>query len=605
MSRYSDDPRMVTRRGFFLGGLMFAAFSTLVGRLFYLQFVRRAEFTTQAEDNSIKIQLVAPVRGRILDCNGVPMAMNEKNFRLFMEVTGRRDLGKALRKLKPILPMSDERIDAILDAAQETNYHQPVLVKDHLSWDELARFEFASPRHPGLFVDIGQVRSYPFKEQASHLIGYVGPPAENEMSDGEDALMHLPDFRVGKSGVEKMLEPRLRGTPGVKHIEVNVHNVPVRELSSQDGVPGKDMRLTIDSRLQAFTSERLAPESASAVVMDVHNGDVLALASVPSFDSNRFSLGITSNYWNELRNNAKNPLLNKAIAGQYPPGSTFKTMTGTAALQYEVATPETRVFCPGYFMLGNHRFDCWRVQGHGWVTMHDALEQSCDTFFYTMAQRLGIDKLAAVCRQFGLGHTEEIGLLGEKPGLIPDERWKRARYNQEWNPGDTVNAGIGQGYVLATPLQLCVMTARLVNGGRAVKPRLLRPEHETPPPPLDIDTSHLAVIRGGMEAVCNNPRGTAYSTRITDPDYAMGGKTGTAQVRKLIAHNINQNSLPWEERHHALFIAYAPISAPKYACAVVVEHGGGGSVTAAPVARDVLQLAQELHASRSPYDGVS
>jgi penicillin-binding protein 2 len=605
MPKHADDPRMVTRRGFFLGGLMFAAFSTLAGRLFYLQFVRREEFATQAADNSIKIQLVAPVRGRILDANGTVLAGNEKNFRLFMEATSPRDLRKALQKLSPILPMDGARIDAVIESARATNFRLPVMVKEHLSWDDLARFEFASPRYSGLFVDVGLVRSYPLKEQASHLVGYVGAPAPEEMEEDQDALMRLPDFRIGKSGVEKMLEPRLRGTPGVKHIEVNVHNVPVRELSSQEGVPGEDVRLTVDARLQAFTAARLAPESASAVVMDVHNGDVLALASVPSFDSNRFSLGITRDYWKELQADEKNPLLNKAIAGQYPPGSTFKLMTGTAALQYGAVSPNERVFCPGHFMLGNHQFDCWKTRGHGYMDLHDALAQSCDTYFYTMAQRLGIDKIAATCLKFGLGRLLNLGIVGEKPGIVPDEKWKRARFNQQWNPGDTINAGIGQGYVLATPLQLCVMTARLVNGGFAVLPRLTRSGQEKPAPPIDISADHLRWILNGMQAVCNEPRGTAFSMRIKDEDFAMGGKTGTAQVRKLIAHNLNQNSLPWEDRHHALFVGYAPVAAPRYACAVVVEHGGGGASAAAPVARDILQKIQELRAARDPYSGVS
>ncbi len=386
---------MVTRRGFFLGGLMSAAFSSLLGRLFYLQFVRREEFTTQAEDNSIKVQLVAPVRGRILDRNGVAFADNEKNFRLFLDVNSQHDVEQALRDLTKVFPLSDERINLILQQAEGGGYRLPVLVKEHLSWDELAQFEFYSPRHPGMFVDIGQVRSYPFKERASHLIGYVGTVAEDELEEDQEALMRLSDFKIGKSGVEKMLEPQLRGAPGVKHIEVNVHNVPVRELGSKEGVPGRDMRLTVDAQLQDLASQLLAAQSGAAVVMDVQNGDVLALVSMPSFDSNRFSLGITKDYWKELQNDPKNPLLGKALAGQYPPGSTFKLMTGLAALQYNVTSPQEKVYCPGYFMLGNHRFDCWKVEGHGHMDLHDAIAQSCDTYFYTMAQRLEMDKIAA------------------------------------------------------------------------------------------------------------------------------------------------------------------------------------------------------------------
>lgn len=599
-ARHPDRQQQITRRAFVFGGASVAAISVLVGRLYYLQFIRADKFTTLAEDNRVKIQLMPPVRGTLNDRNGVPMATNEKNFRLFLDADAQRNVRTLLTKLNEIIPISEERIKLTVTQAKTSRYQPPILVKEHLTWDEVSQFEFFAPNYPGIFVDVGQVRYYPFNDQASHLIGYVGAVAEDEMTD--QPLLRLPDFKIGKSGVEKMLEQDLRGTAGVKHIEVNVHNLPVRELSTRDGVPGKDTRLTIDSRLQQFVSERIAGESAAVVVMNVHNGDVLALVSMPAFDPNRFSKGISNDYWKELQANEKNPLLNKAVAGQYPPGSTFKMAVGLAALKEELATPDTHVYCPGHFMLGNHQFNCWKAGGHGSVNLHHALAESCDTYFYTMAQRLGIDRLASAARLLGMGSMPGLGLVGEKPGLIPDDAWKRARYNDAWRPGDTINVGIGQGYVLATPLQLAVMTSRLVNGGREVKPRLVRPEGEedVQGKALGFDPEHLAAIMDGMNAVTGQPYGTAYAKRITDPLFPIGGKTGTSQVRKIFQRGVNQDTLPWRFRHHALYVCYGPVPDPKYAAAVIVEHGGGGSAAAAPVAKDVMNKLKELVLENGP-----
>jgi penicillin-binding protein 2 len=379
-------------------------------------------------------------------------------------------------------------------------------------------------------------------------------------------------------------------------MEVNVHGVAVRELGRKEGVPGKDIHLTIDSRLQEYAAARLAGESAAAVVMDVNNGNVLALVSVPGYDPNSFSKGITSKYWGELQANIRNPLMNKAISGQYPPGSTFKLSMGLAALEAKVINQESRVYCNGGFMYGNHRFTCWRPEGHGSVNLHDAIMKSCDVFFYTMADRLGIDAMAAMAHRLGLGKITGLGVPGEKAGIMPDEDWKMARYGQSWQGGDTINVGIGQGYVIATPLQLAVMTARIANGGLAVSPRLVVPEKEIAPRPLGIADDYLAAVCDGMNAVVNMQGGTAYAHRIKDERFLMAGKTGTSQVRKLIRHGMDQSKLPWEDRHHAWFTAFAPVHAPRYAATVIVEHGGGGASAAAPVVSDILMKIQSLDA---------
>ncbi|HEU5047072.1 MAG TPA: penicillin-binding protein 2 [Rickettsiales bacterium] len=597
MSNITDHKKMLTRRAFVFGAANLSAISVVLGRLYYLQFVRAAEYKTLAEGNRIKLQLIAPIRGLLLDRSGVPFAVNKKNFRLFLDTEANINRKQTLHNLAGLLDISQDKIDQVLTQAKSSRYAPPVLIKEHLSQDELAQFEFFKLNYPGIFLDIGQVRYYPFNESASHLIGYVGAIAKDETSEeDENALEYLPDFKVGKNGVEKMLESDLRGSAGVKQTEVNVHGVAVRELSRKEGKPGKNTKLTVDSRLQEYAAARMAGQSAAAVVMDVHNGNVLALASVPGYDPNSFSHGITNSYWGELRANPRNPLLNKAISGQYPPGSTFKASMGLAALEAKVVDQESVVYCNGSFMLGNHRFTCWKPAGHGPMNLHGALKNSCDVYFYTMAQRLGIDKIAAMARRLGLGKTTGIGLSGEKPGIVPDNNWKEARYGQAWQGGDTINVGIGQGYVIATPLQLATMTARIANGGFAVSPRLIVPETEPEIKPLGIAEDYIAAVCDGMNAVVNEQGGTAYAHRIKDERFLMAGKTGTSQVRKLIRHGMDQNKLPWEDRHHAWFIGFAPVHAPKYAAAVIVEHGGGGASAAAPVVSDLLLKIQSLDA---------
>ncbi|MDE3038928.1 MAG: penicillin-binding protein 2, partial [Pseudomonadota bacterium] len=534
-------------------------------------------------------------RGLILDRRNVAMAANRKNYRLFLDYSALTQAAfrATVEKLQALVPLGEKKLKQLRNT-RVSSASMPELLKEYLSWEELSLIELHLIELPGVAIDIGQIRHYPFADEAAHLIGYVGTVSEGDLSADDEPLLRLPDFKIGKNGAEKMLEERLRGTPGIRSLEVNVHGVPVREVSEKNSVPGENVRLTVDSRLQTYAADLVKDESASVVVMEVDTGNVLALVAMPGFDPDIFSTGITTDYWKTLSGNKKDPLLNKAISGQYPPGSTFKMMVGLAALEAGVITPETTIFCPGQFYLGDHKFDCWKQGGHGTVDYHKAVQQSCDVFFYTVASRLGIDPYVAMARRFGLGALHNLGLTGEKPGIIPDPAWKLARYKQRWSGGDTINCAIGQGYVLSTPLQLAVMAARLA-GGVAVEPRLSVPPGEESPSfdPLPVKSEWLDLTREAMASVVNDPGGTAYSKRITEPQFAMAGKTGTAQVRKLIQHGMNQNLLPWEYRHHALFIGFAPVDAPKYACAVVIEHGGGGGEVAAPVAHDALLKIQQ------------
>lgn len=588
--------QMFSRRALIFSGASVAALSVLAGRLYYLQFIRQEDFTTLAEGNRIKLQLVIPPRGTLLDRVGLPLARNEKNYRVLVEPAKKQEVTATLEKLSRFIALDATEIERLVKLVPSSVSAPATLIKEHLEWEELASVEFHAPDLPGVVVDSGQSRHYRLSEKAAHLIGYVGSVSQDDL-DADQPLLRLPDFKIGKSGAEKLLEKEVRGSAGIRQIEVNVHGQPVRELSTKPSAPGKNLRLTVDSRLQAYAAERLGTESGSVVVMDVKNGDLLALVSMPAFDPNIFSKGILHDYWKELNANTRSPLMNKAISGQYPPGSTFKMITGLAGLEAETITAQSRVFCPGFFMLGNHRFNCWKEEGHGSVNLHDALMGSCDTFFYTVSQRVGMDAIADMARRFGLGGATGLNISGERVGVVPDRSWKMKRYKQPWQMGDTVNCAIGQGYALSTPMQLAVMTARIANGGLAVLPRLVLPEDETLPasfPLMRIDPEHLLTVQEGMNAAVNNQGGTAYGKRIVEPEFAMAGKTGTSQVRRITVRGRDQSTIPWEERHHAWFVGYAPVSNPAYAVSVLVEHGGGGASAAAPIARDVLLRAQQL-----------
>ena len=591
--------KLVSRRAVVFGGVQAAAGFALLARLYYLQFIHGAEFKMLAEGNRAKLQLLIPPRGIITDRYGVAMAMNQVNYRLMIEADKRADARDTLKRLTTLMKLSDREVRVLSDAINRRKVGIPILVREHLSWEEVARIQYHMPELATATIDEGQWRHYPFADHASHLIGYVGKVAQSEVKEDEP-LLKMPDMKIGKNGIESLYEARLQGKAGAKQTEVNAAGSPVRELSRTAPVDGEKLPLTIDTRLQEFAIERLGEESGAVVVMDVHNGDVLALVSMPAFDPNEFSKGIKTEYYNELKANKKAPLMNKAISGQYPPGSTFKMIPALAGLKSGKFKAETHIHCNGTFYLGNHPFRCWKQEGHGTLTMAEAIEQSCDVYFYTVVHEIGIEALAAMSAEFGLGQKSGLMLRGEQPGIVPSPAWKQKAGRGAWNPGETINSSIGQGDSLTTPMQLAIMTARMVNGGKKILPRLLLDDKVKDIGSVDVDPAHLAVILDGMNRVVNAPRGTAHGSVIKEERYAFGGKTGTSQVRKLLIQGQDQKKLPWEFRHHAWFVGYAPVSKPDICCAVIVEHGGGGASAAAPVARDVLLKAQELRDAMPP-----
>jgi penicillin-binding protein 2 len=621
---------LFTRRALLLGGAQLTLMSALAGRLYQLQILESERFSTLAEENRVNVRLLAPTRGLIFDRTGEPLAVNRNNFRAML--ASDRDRGRSaeivLGRLDQILDIGEAERTRLLRELRRSRNFQPVVVRENLDWEQVSRIEFNAPDLPGVFIDIGQTRDYPQGELMSHIVGYTGRVSEEDLAGRDDPLLQLPTIRFGKKGVERALEDDLRGHAGAVQVEVNAVGRIVRELDRTEGQPGDNVLLTVDVELQRFAADRLRAQQANAehksgslVVMDIVTGDILAMVSEPGFDPNVFARGITPAEWRDLLEDPAHPLNNKAIAGVYPPGSTYKVAVALAALESGAIDGGTILNCPGFIELGNIKFHCWWKGGHGGLNVVGGISNSCDCFFYQAAQRTGVDKIDEMATKLGFGQVSTLGLPGEAAGNQPSRAWKQDKYNVPWQPGDTFNLGIGQGYMTATPLQLAIMTSRIANGGYDVQPNLLlakaAPRQELAPPTpqlkvsassLRIDRRHLALVHEGMNQVVNSPTGTAAQLRLDaenkpiDPAFHFAGKTGTAQVKRITererAMGITQEQLPWHLRHHALFVCFGPVDNPRYACAVVVEHGMAGGATAGPIGRDVLLETMKRDPSR-------
>jgi penicillin-binding protein 2 len=613
---------LFTRRALLLGGAQAVLMSALVGRLYQLQVLETDRFATLAEENRINLRLLPPPRGLIFDRTGQPLAVNRNNFRAMATSDRGRGAELLVERLDQILSLGDSEKVRLVRELRRSRNAQPVVVRENLGWEEVARVEFNAPDLPGVFIDLGQSRDYPEGALMSHIIGYTGRVSDEDLNGRDDPLLSLATMRFGKKGVERSLEDDLRGRAGAVQVEVNAVGRVVRELDRTEGQPGSNALLTIDLELQRFTAERIAEhQSGSVVVMDVITGDVIAMVSTPGFDPNTFARGITQAEWRTLLDSPERPLNNKSIAGVYPPGSTYKMVTALAALESRAIEPWTALPCNGFLKLGDIKFHCWLKGGHGGLTLQGAMAASCDCFFYEAARRAGVDKIGEVAAKLGFGRTSELGLPGESAGNQPSRSWKQGKYNVPWQQGDTFNLGIGQGYMTSTPLQLAIMTARIANGGYEVQPNLLlakaTPREELAPSPtreqpsapsLRFNPQFLNLVKQGMNDVVNTGAGTANHLRVDakgkllEPQFRFAGKTGTAQVKRITERErdmgITQASLPWHLRHHALFVCYGPLDSPRYACAVIIEHGMAGGATAGPIGRDVLVETMKRDPSR-------
>jgi penicillin-binding protein 2 len=564
-----------------------------MGRMYYLQIIEGPYYNLLAEGNRMATRPLVPSRGHIFDRNNIPLSHNESRFRIVLLTEKRDELEETLATLSTLIPLATEEKEAALNLIHKKKGLDTIIVKDNLTWAEVSKVELHSSDLPGLIIEIGSHRTYPENLKGAHLIGYVASPSLQEQED--DPMLTIAGLKVGKNGVEKFYDNRLRGSPGHSAFEVNAKRKIVRELHQTPSLSGDDIHLSIDSRLQAFAQDILENHlSGSVALIHIPTGEILALASTPSFDPNLFPQGITHKDWNELRDNPYVPMTNKALSGRYAPGSTVKLFVALAALEAGIIDKNTIIHCPGYVTVGNHKFHCMHC--HGPVTVTRAITESCDVFFYEIAKKMGIDLMSEVLTTMGIGEGGLEGFPQNKKGLVPTKEWKQEHKNQRWTVSDTIMTSIGQGYMLSTPLELAVSMARLVSGKRMDARLELNSEFHFPE--LPYKKEHILTILEAANMVTNLPSGTAYRNRIQQEGFEMSGKTGTSQVRRITMEQrkaglTKTHHLDWKYREHAIFIGYAPLQDPKYAIAVVIEHAGG-SGPAVQVARDVLLKAQLL-----------
>ena len=594
--------KKLTRRSLVLGGLQLAFVGGLAARMRYLQVDQADQFRLLAEENRINIRLIPPARGEIFDRNGQVLAQNTPSYRITLVREDAGDVEKVIADLQQLVALDPEDLERARAEMRRSPPFLPITLADQIGWEDISRVAVNAPALPGVTPEVGLTRVYPRNDDFAHVVGYVGPVSDYDLSKIEDPepILRIPRFQIGKVGFEAKREINLRGKAGAKRVEVNATGRVMRELDRREGEPGADMQLTVDADLQNYVQARLGNESAAAVVIDCDSGDLRAIASSPSFDPNLFVRGISVADYRALTEDNYRPLANKTVQGTYPPGSTFKMITALAALEAGIVGTDDTVWCPGHLEVSGRKFHCWKRAGHGHVDLENSLKQSCDVYYYDLALKVGIDKISEMAKRFGLGVRHDLPMSAVARGLAPNRAWKEQVHGQDWLVGDTANASIGQGYMLASPMQLAVMSARLATG-RSVTPRLVKSVNGIEQPngageSIGVNENNLRVLRKAMYAVSNDRRGTAYGSRIIADGLRMAGKTGTSQVRNITAAEraagvIRNEDLPWERRDHALFVSFAPYDDPKYAVAVVVEHGGGGSKAAAPVARDVMLQA--------------
>jgi penicillin-binding protein 2 len=595
------------RRSLVIGGVQGGLGILLAGRLGYLSILQNEKYKLESESNRVNLSLIPPRRGWILDRHGSPMASNRADFRVDVIPERMKDEGYTIGQLAKLLRMTPVDLQDLRDKLDKSHGFAPVEVASGLDWERFAAVSVRLPDLPGVVTQRGFSRFYPTGPSVGHLIGYVGAASAEEYEKEKDPLLVTPGYKVGKDGLEKIFEKRLRGSPGARRVEVTAGGRVVRDLETRDDTPGKPIKLSIDGPLQDYASRRIGLESGAVVAMDLQNGGLLAMASMPSYDPNSFSDGIGRVEWKMLADDDHVPLRNKVLRGLYPPGSTVKPMVALSFLEAGL-DPNESVFCGGGLRVGNRVFHCWQHRGHGQVNMSKGIYQSCDVYFYHFAQRIGMDAIAAMARRLGLGQEfKHLPVVGQSYGTVPDPAWKQRKYGKEWAIYDTVNATIGQGYFLVNPLQQAVMVSRIASG-RKLMPHMLHQGHAPEAPWLGIPQEHLDIVHKAMSDVVNGP-GTAHKAALPMKDILLAGKTGTAQVVGLNVGN-GKGGL-WKHRDHGHFICFAPADKPRYAVAALVEHGGG-SGAAYPIARDVMtylfdpaKAVEVLHGYEKDWGGTA
>ena len=589
------------RRGLLIGGLQLGFCGLLAWRMHHLQIENAESFRLVADENRINLRLVPNQRGEIYDRNGVKLAGNEASYSVTMVAEDAGDIDVIFERLSKLINLSPEDVERSKAELERSAKFLPVTITDRLEREDIEKIHSNAPMLPGINPEIAFSRTYPLGEIFAHVVGYVGPVSSRdlEIREDPDPLLKIPRFQIGKVGVERELEATLRGKAGTKKVEVNALGRVMRELERKEGSKGANLKLTLDTNLQAYVRARLGTESASAVVLDCKTGEILAICSSPTYDPNKFVRGISFDDYGALRDDNHRPLASKTVQDAYPPGSTFKMVTILAALEAGIINHREKIRCNGHIEVSNRKFHCWKRDGHGNVDLVKSLRESCDVYYYELAQKVGIEKIAEVARILGLGQSFDIEMSAVTSGIVPDKIWKQKARSREWVVGDTVNSSIGQGYVLSSPLQLAVMIARIATGNE-ILPKLIKSvngvEKEKIPDQINLNENNLNLIRKALFEVTNHKRGTAYDSRVFDKKSQIIGKSGTSQVRNISAVErtqgvLDNKDLPWEQRDHALFVNYAPYDDPKIAVSIVVEHGGSGSTVAAPIARDITLQA--------------
>lgn len=589
--------RVFTRRALLLIATQTGILSLLASRLYKLQITDGDKYIKMAKSNLISKRLLAPPRGSIHDRYGDVVANNKINWRALLIPEEASDFSDVIERFSQLITLDEHDYARIQWAVDHQRRFIPIMLKDFLSWDEMAMIEVNSPTLPGVIIDTGTKRVYQTGPLLAHLVGYVAPPNEKDVA--ANPILALPGIRVGRAGIEKTQDDVLRGTAGDVEVEVDSVGRIITTLGRKESIQGQDIQLTLDLQLQQEVSDLIGGEAASAVVLNCQNGEVMAMVSTPSFDPSLFDSGVSHSQWKAWMSDERNPLMSRTVAGLYPPGSTFKPAVALSALEAKIITENDRINCPGYYDYGGTRFHCWNKYGHGSLNLHEAIKFSCDVYFYEVARRTGMDAIHKTCQKLGLGVSLPIELTHVKAGLIPTPSWREKR-GHHWNVGDTIVSGIGQGFVQVSPLQLATYTARMATG-KNINPHLVRARDNviTPEanpdfwPQLDIKPEFLKMARFGMYAVVNDTNGSGKKAKINYNGMLLAGKTGTAQVKRVSraireSGRFNSANLPWKYRPHALFICFAPYDNPQYAISVIVEHGNAAASVAAPLARDIM-----------------
>ena len=612
---FQNKANLISRRMFILSTIKVGVFVSIISRLFYLQISENIKYRSLSDKNRFREWKLVPQRGIIEDFFGNKIADNTQTFQLYMTPEDVPNLEELFFKLSKIIDFNETRKKRLIKRLKKRKPWEPIIVSDNLSWPEFSKLNLFLHEMQGVKPVVALARKYSEDGSSSHIVGYVSDVSVRDLESTEWLReINVPGLKIGKNGLEKFLNKRIVGQPGIQRFEVNAYGKRIKELELFKGNAGENFRTTLDQEVQKFTSELIKKKSGSVCVMDIYTGDIVSLVSNPTFDPNKFVHGISQEDWQALIKDTKKPLINKSMAGLYPPGSTIKPIVALSALENDVISPKFTVECRGSVDLYDRTYHCWKDKGHGFMNLRNGIKQSCDIYFYEVARRLGIDRLSVTAKQFGLGQKVLGTFNEERSGVVPNTKWKLKNIGQGWYLGETFIAGIGQGYFQSTPMQLCLMTAQLANGGYKIKPKIIYNEQDLQTTTKDSgekfkqlyrNQENVKFVLDAQFGATNEPMGTSYRSRHVKPEYIYAGKTGTSQTRTITAEErelkLKQKDLPYKKRDHALFTAFAPYKNPRYAFSVIIEHGGTGSSAAAPIAKKVIRKVLDRHKLRTKY----